>query len=109
MIAVLEAFKAIKEKHLEAKRIVEEATVQAEKLKNETEQKALSVYEEAYKTTLSQAEQEVTDIKRKAVKDAEYELEKFLSIPEDQAKGIEAKARENFKKAVDSALNMILQ
>ena len=109
MFAVLEAFKAIKEKHLEAKRIVEEATAQAEKLRNRIEQKALIVYEEAYRTTLNQGEQKAMALKRKAEKDAEHELKKFLSNAEDQAKGIEAKASKNFKTAVDSVLNMVLQ
>ena len=93
---------------MEAKRIVEEATAQAEKLMNETEQKALTVYEEAYKTTIRQTEQKAMNLKRKAVKVAEHELAKFLSTAEDQAKGIEAKARKNFKTAVDSVLNMVL-
>ena len=109
MSVLIEAFKAIKEKHLEAKRIVEEATAQAEKLKNEAEQKALSVYEEAYEATLSRAEQKALDLKRNTVKDSEYELRRFLSNAEDQAKGIEAKARKNFEKAVDSVLDLILQ
>ena len=109
MLTVLEAFKAIKETHLEAKRIIDAATNEAEKLKKEAEQKALSVYEKAYETNLSQAERKAMGIKRKAVKDAEHELEKFLLNAEDQAKGIEAKARKNFKKAVDSVLDTILQ
>ena len=108
MLVLLEAFKAIKEKHVEAKRIVEEATAQAEKLMNEAEQKAMNVYEEAYKTTIRQAEQKAMDLKRKAAKDAEHDLAKFLSTAEDQAKGIEAKAKKNFKTAVDSVLNVIL-
>jgi len=105
---LLEAFKAIKEKHVEAKRIVEEATAQAEKLMNEAEEKALIVYEEAYKLTMRQAEQKAMNLKRKAAKDAEHELATFLSTAEDQAKGIEAKARKNFKTAVDSVLNIVL-
>ena len=106
---MLEAFKAIKEKHLEAKNIIEEATAQAEKLKNEIEKKALRVYEEAYRTTLSQAEQKAMALKRKAVKDGEHELDKFLSNAKDQATRIEAKARTKFKTAVDSVLKMVLQ
>lgn len=93
---------------MEAKRIVEEATAQAEKLREEAEQKGITLYEEAYKTTIRQAEQKAMKIKRKAAKDAEHDLSKFLSIAEGQAKGIEAKARKNFKAAVDSVLNMVL-
>jgi len=108
VLVVLEAFKAIKEKHLEAKRIVEEATAQAEKLMNEAEQKALNVYEEAYRKTLSQVEQKAIDLKRNAAKDAEQEIAKFLFTAEDKANGVEAKAKKNFKTAVDSVLNMVL-
>ena len=108
MLVLLEAFKAIKEKHVEAKRIVEDATAVAEKLMSEAEQKALNGYEDAYKNTLSQAEQKAMGLKRKAAKDAEHELAKFLSTAEVRAKGIEIKAKKNFKTAVDYVLNMVL-
>ena len=109
MSVLIEAFKAIREKHLEAKKIVEEATAHAEKLRNEAEQKASRVYEEAYKTTLSRAEQTAIDLRRKAAKDGKHDLEKFLSNAKNEAKAIEAKARRNFRKAVDSVLDLILQ
>lgn len=105
---MIRVFKAIREKQLEAKAIVEEAIAQAEKLKNQIEKEALNVYDEAYKKTLIQAEKKATDLKRQAAKDAENELAKLLSIAEDQAQRIEAKAKKNFKKAVDSVLIMIL-
>jgi len=109
VLAVLEAFKAIKEKHLVAKKIVEEAMAQAEKLKNEIEQKGIIEYEEAYRTTLNQAKQKAVALKRKAEEEAEHELNKFLAKAEDQAKRIEVKASKNFDTAVSSVLNMVLQ
>ena len=108
MSVLLKAFKAIKEKHLEAKRIIEEATLQAEKLMNEAEQKASNVYEEVYKTTLSQAEQKAMELRRKTAREAEHELAKFIYVAEDEAKVIETKAKKNFKTAVHSVLKMIL-
>ena len=105
---MIRVFKAIREKQLEAKAILEEAIAQAEKLKNQIEKEALNVYDEAYKKTLIQAEKKATDLKRQTAKDAENELAKLLSIAEDQAQRIEAKAKKNFKKAVDSVLIMIL-
>ena len=106
---MLEAFKAIKEKHLEAKKIIEEAMAQAEKLKNEIEQKGIIAYEEAYRTALNQAKRKAIALKRKAEEEAEYELKKFLAKAEDQAKRIEVKASKNFDTAVRSVLNMVLQ
>jgi len=108
VLVLLKAFKAIKEKHLEAKRIVEEATLQAEKLMNEAEQKASKVYEEVYKTTINQAEQKAMELKRKAAREAEHELQKFLIVAEDRAKGVETIAKKKFKTAVHSVLKMIL-
>jgi len=109
VLALLEAFKAIKEKHLEAKIIIDEATAQAEKIKKDANQKALSAYEEAYKVTLKQAEQMAKDLKRKAAKDAEHELENIRCQAEKQAKEIEAKAEKNFEKTVNAVLNMVLR
>ena len=109
VLVMLEVFKAIKEKHLEAKRIIDDATAEAEKIKQEGAQKGLSAYEEAYNAVISQAEQEAIEVKRKTAEEAERELEKILSHAEEQAKEIEAKAEKNFEKAVDAVLNMVLQ
>ena len=106
---MLEVFKAIKENHLEAKRIIDDATAEVIKIKQEAAQKGLSAYEEAYKAAISQAGQKAIDVKRKTAEEAERELEKLLSHAEEQAKEIEAKAEKNFERAVNAVLDMVLQ
>ena len=106
---MLEVFKAIKEKHLEAKKIIDGATAEAEKIKQKAAQQGLSVYEETYKAILSQVDQKAIDVKRKIAEEAERELEKLLSNAEERAKEIEKKAEKNIEKAVNAVLNEILQ
>src|SRR3990170_4562957 len=107
VLVMLEVFKAIKENHLAAIRIIEEATAEVEKIKQEAAQKGLSVYEEAYNAVISQAGQKAIDVKRKTAEEAERELEKILYHAEEQAKEIEAKAEKNFERAVDAVFNMV--
>ena len=109
VLVMLEVFKAIKENHLEAKRIIDDATAEVIKIKQEAAQKGLSAYEEAYKAAISQAGQKAIDVKRKTAEEAERELEKLLSHAEEQAKEIEAKAEKNFERAVNAVLDMVLQ
>ena len=109
MFVMLEVFKAIKEKHLEAKRIIDKATAEAEIIKQEATKKGLNAYGEAYKATISQAEQKAITVKRKTEKEAERELAKLVSDAEERAKEIEAKAEKNFGNAVSTVLNMVLQ
>jgi vacuolar-type H+-ATPase subunit H len=55
---VLRVFKEIKEKNIEAKRIIEDAKAQAEEMKEKAQQKSSKVYEITYNRFCEKANQE---------------------------------------------------
>lgn len=105
---MLRVFKEIKEKNLEAKRIIKEATMEAEKIRKEAEQKSAVIYKTTYDSIMEKAEKDAIALRRKAEKTIAQELEKIKSRSVTAAKEIEQNALENFDKAVDCALNLVL-
>jgi vacuolar-type H+-ATPase subunit H len=106
---MLKVFEEIKEKNLEAKRIIERAKEQAEKIRKDAEQKSSEVYEIAHNAILEKAEREVTELKRRMAVDTEHELEKIRSESYQIAERIEETAEKNLNKAVDCVLTMVLE
>jgi vacuolar-type H+-ATPase subunit H len=109
VLSMLKVFEEIKEKNLEAKRIIERAKEQAEKIRKDAEQKSSEVYEIAHNAILEKAEREVTELKRRMAVDTEHELEKIRSESYQIAERIEETAEKNLNKAVDCVLTMVLE
>jgi len=108
VLFVLRVFKEIKEKNIEAKRIIEDAKAQAEEMKEKAQQKSSKVYEIAYNRFWEKANQEALELTREAARATEIEIEKIKSSSENAAKEIEEKAKKNFEEAVECALNIVL-
>jgi vacuolar-type H+-ATPase subunit H len=108
VLFVLRVFKEIKEKNIEAKRIIEDAKAQAEEMKEKAQQKSSKVYEITYNRFWEKANQEALELTREAARATEIEIEKIRSSSENAAKEIEEKAKKNFEEAVECALNIVL-
>jgi vacuolar-type H+-ATPase subunit H len=63
---VLKVFKEIKEKSIEAKRIIEDAKAQAEEMKEKAQQKSSKVYEITYNKFWEKASKEALESTREA-------------------------------------------
>ena len=105
---MLRVFKEIKEKNIEAKRIIEDAKAQAEEMKEKAQQKSSKVYEITYNRYWEKASQEALKLTREAAKVTEIEIEKIKSSSKNAAKEIEEKAKKNFEEAVEYAMNIVL-
>lgn len=108
VLFVLRVFKEIKEKNIEAKRIIEDAKAQAEEMKEKAQQKSSKVYEITYNRFWEKATQEALELTREAARASEIEIEKIKSRSENAAKEIEEKAKKNFEEAVECALYIVL-
>lgn len=106
---MLEVFKAIKEKEIEAKKIIEEALAQAEKIKREAELIALQEYEKAYKSAMGSFKQKIAELKEQMAESINLEVKNILSKAEEKAKEIEIRAKSRFDDAVETILNDILK
>jgi vacuolar-type H+-ATPase subunit H len=105
---VLKVFKEIKEKSIEAKRIIEDAKAQAEEMKEKAQHKSSKVYEITYNKFWEKASKEALESTREAARATEIEIEKIKSSSENAAKEIEEKAKTNFEDAVECVLNIVL-
>jgi hypothetical protein len=95
---MLETFKAIKEKHLEAKRLIEEATKEAERIKQEVTQQGLTVYNEAYEAEVKAAEQDAIELKKKWQKMLKLNSKNFFQEQRNAQKKLKQKQRKILKK-----------
>lgn len=105
---MLESFKTILDKEMEAKKLLLEAKEQAEKLKKEAQEKAEQVYSKTYQETIAQAKRKSIEIKEKARMGAERDAQIFLKRAERQKKKILKDTEEKFSEAVDAVLREIL-
>jgi vacuolar-type H+-ATPase subunit H len=105
---VLKTFREIKEKSMEAKRIIEDAKTQADEIKTKAQQQSSKVYEITYTKFWEKAKKEALELKREVAKASEIEIEKIKSSSENTAKEIEEKAKKNFGEAVECVLNIVL-
>ena len=105
---MLESFKTVLDKEMEAKKILLEAKEQAEKLKKEAQEKAEEVYRKTYQETIAQAKRKSIEIKEKARIDAERDAQIFLKRAEKQKKKILKETETKFSEAVNAVLHEIL-
>lgn len=108
MSTLLRVFKEIKEKNLEAKRIIEEAKKEAENLKKAAEQESSTVYKKAYEKVLEQAQKKAEELKKITKRDTETELQKIKSKSQKIADDLETKTEANFEKAVNRVLKIVV-
>ena len=105
---MLESFKTVLDKEMEAKKILLEAKEHAEKLTKEAQEKAEEVFSKTYQDTITQAKRKSTEIKEKARMDAERDAQIFLKRAETEKKKILKDTEEKFSEAVDAILHEIL-
>ena len=105
---MLESFKTVLDKEMEAKKILLDAKEQAEKLKKEAQEKAEEVYRKTHQETIAQAKGKSIEIKEEARIDAERDAQIFLKRAEKQKKKILKDTEAKFSEAVNAVLHDIL-
>ena len=104
---MLEVLKKIKEKQLEAKKIINDASIEAQKIKQGLLQKSVAVNEEVYLAEIAQAEKRADELQKSSSLRIDKEIKQILSRGEQQAIEIEIKAKANHEKAVNNVLDLI--
>lgn len=105
---MLRVFEQIKEKDIEAKKLVENARLQAERIKKEADQKAPEVFKAAYNTILEKSDKDIAEYRRKIEIGTENELDKIRTESEKIAEKIEKQIEKKFSDAVDRVCSIVL-
>ena len=105
---MLDSFKMVLEKKMQAKKIMIEAKEKAEALLTEAQEEAEEVYKKTYQETIAQAKEKSIEIKDRAKMEAESEGQIFLERSKKQKEKIRMDTEKKFDNAVKTTLNEIL-
>jgi len=98
----------IREKQQEAKKIINDASIEAEKIKQGLLQKSVAANNEGYLAEITQAEKKADELLKTGISSIDQEINQILITAEHQVKEIENKAKDNYEKAVNDVLDLIL-
>ena len=109
VLLMLEELDQIKEIQKEAKKIIEEAYIEAKKIRESKSKEVSTANEDAFLENIAKAEKNAEKLQQTCKIDVEDEMKKILKTAEQESKIVESKAQNNYEKAVNHVIKMIIE